>query len=362
MEYQYKVIILGDIRTGKTSILQMSHDSTFNEAQQITIGINLIISQRKIMGYQIKKVYQYDIGGGSGFMIQVQNFIKRMESAIIVYDVTNPDGLASVQRWLNFIGESQTDLSIVIVANKVDKINERVISTKKGIKFAKQHGLQYYETSAKDKQSVDLMFESALYQLITHRYSQLYDQTQLRQSQKEINENNLLLQSMRNYQKSIKINMAFLVVLLFLVIFTVTINIIKVKFHKLNQYYQFIRCVKELYYQYCWGNIYFDLFDFYTLLRVYFETIMMILYSITAYKVHPKHQPYNLINGFFCARLMEYLLFLRVEESFKLLAELSSIQATEQIKVKHQLDREHNALNQDFTKHQFLKIKTYTME
>ena len=35
MENEYKVIILGDIRTGKTSILQMSHDSTFNEAQQV---------------------------------------------------------------------------------------------------------------------------------------------------------------------------------------------------------------------------------------------------------------------------------------------------------------------------------------
>ena len=45
-----------------------------------------------------------------------------------VYKIFNLDlnGLSSMERWLNFISESPTqDINLIIVANKIDKTNER---------------------------------------------------------------------------------------------------------------------------------------------------------------------------------------------------------------------------------------------
>ncbi|KAF6041248.1 IFT27 [Bugula neritina] len=46
----------------------------------------------------------------------------------------------------------------VLVANKVDLDERRIISPKAGEKLAEHHGLKYFEVSAKDQKNVEVPF------------------------------------------------------------------------------------------------------------------------------------------------------------------------------------------------------------
>jgi GTPase SAR1 family protein len=53
-------------------------------------------------------------------------------------------------------------LPIVLMGNKVDLKEERQVSTKEGIEFAKQHGCIFFESSAKTRVNVDEGFFEAV--------------------------------------------------------------------------------------------------------------------------------------------------------------------------------------------------------
>lgn len=70
---------------------------------------------------------------------------------ILVYDITNEESFNAVQDWITQIHHYSTDNSqIILVGNKCDMKDERVISTERGKELADQLGVHFFETSAKE--------------------------------------------------------------------------------------------------------------------------------------------------------------------------------------------------------------------
>ena len=55
---------------------------------------------------------------------------------------------------------------MVLIGNKIDLVNTRMVSSQEGIELAKKLGISYIETSALNKDLVDEAFHLIAFQLI----------------------------------------------------------------------------------------------------------------------------------------------------------------------------------------------------
>ncbi|XP_055441881.1 ras-related protein Rab-3B isoform X3 [Bubalus kerabau] len=79
---------------------------------------------------------------------------------ILMYDITNEESFNAVQDWATQIKTYSWDnAQVILVGNKCDMEEERVVPTEKGRLLAEQLGFDFFEASAKENISVRQAFE-----------------------------------------------------------------------------------------------------------------------------------------------------------------------------------------------------------
>ena len=157
-DYLYKVIFIGDSDTGKSSLSQrIAHDS-FNPTYIDTIGVDFFIKYIKISG-KIIKLQMWDTAGADRFRSITKSYYRGSNIICLVYDVTNLNSFKNIKNWMKDIEDFKKEkVYIVLVGNKCDSL-DRVIAEEEGINLAKEHNIDFLETSAKnDKNIFELLY------------------------------------------------------------------------------------------------------------------------------------------------------------------------------------------------------------
>ena len=69
---------------------------------------------------------------------------------MLVYDITNAKSFDNIAKWLRNIDEhANEDVERMILGNKCDMEDKRVVSKERGDAIAKEHNIKFLETSAK---------------------------------------------------------------------------------------------------------------------------------------------------------------------------------------------------------------------
>lgn len=165
MEKVYKIVMLGDEAVGKTSIIIQHVEKKFDESYKMTIGTDISAKLLEINGQNIYLLI-WDIGGQQKYKILRESYLKGAFGAIIVYDCTNKRTYTNVTEWNNECEKFCGDIPKVLVGNKIDLINKKIISDKAGIKLAEEIGAEFFETSAKTGKNIDKIFESLIKSII----------------------------------------------------------------------------------------------------------------------------------------------------------------------------------------------------
>ena len=167
------IITLGDTQVGKSSLMFQYTDKMFSQEYLTTIGVDLKYKELKLKNGEIIKVKIYDTAGQERFISIASNYLKKANGILLVYDITNESSYDNISNWLEQINsKSDNERPIILIGNKSDMVNERVISKEKGEELAKNccGGINFYETSCKTGENVNEAINDLVYQ-IYNKYS-----------------------------------------------------------------------------------------------------------------------------------------------------------------------------------------------
>ena len=155
-----QIVIIGNSVVGKTSILTKYTTKTQNENYIATVGLDFFTKDEKIDDKTIR-VKIWDTAGQERYKAITKCFFQRAQGIIIVFDVTNKKSFDDLKIWIDSINsqsqltEDLENMPIIIIGNKID-IPNRVIDKETALNFAKEQNFDYYETSAKTGEGVDV--------------------------------------------------------------------------------------------------------------------------------------------------------------------------------------------------------------
>ncbi len=163
-----KFLVLGDSRIGKTSILERYVNKSFQENYIVTIGMDVRIKKLKINNIYFD-IYITDTAGEERFRSISTMSYKSADGILIGFAVNEPKTFESVNYWVKQIHENKgkvSNVSLVLFGNKCDDVDHILVNEEQINQIKSTHGLEYFQTSAKQNIGVQELFEFLVKQTI----------------------------------------------------------------------------------------------------------------------------------------------------------------------------------------------------
>lgn len=185
-EYLFKILVIGELGTGKTSIIKRYVHQFFSQHYRATIGVDFALKVLNWDSNTIVRLQLWDIAGQERFGNMTRVYYKDALGAFIVFDVTRPATFDAVVKWKQDLDakvslEDGTPIPCVLLANKCDQTKEGMVnSVAKMDEFCKENMFSaWYETSAKENAHIDDAAKTLVSQILknTAQYKPTYSKS-----------------------------------------------------------------------------------------------------------------------------------------------------------------------------------------
>ncbi|GMM32166.1 Rab family GTPase [Martiniozyma asiatica (nom. inval.)] len=157
-DYLFKLLLIGDSGVGKSCILLRFAENTYTQDYISTIGVDFKIRTIELDG-KVIKLQIWDTAGQERFRTITSSYYRGAHGIIIVYDVTEQESFNNVEQWLQEIDRYATSSVMkLLVGNKSDLTDKKVVDYAVAKEFADQRGIQFIETSAAENSNVEQAF------------------------------------------------------------------------------------------------------------------------------------------------------------------------------------------------------------
>jgi len=158
MSKQFKVVLLGEGRVGKTSLVLRYTQNSFEEKTPSTVQASFQTKRLNLDGQSINLAV-WDTAGQERFHALGPIYYRDANGALLVYDITDNDSFVRVQNWVKELRKMLgQDIVLAIAGNKSDLERNRVVPLDKAESYAASVGAKHYHTSAKLNKGVNEMF------------------------------------------------------------------------------------------------------------------------------------------------------------------------------------------------------------
>ncbi|XP_041108299.1 ras-related protein Rab-32a [Polyodon spathula] len=161
-EYLFKVLVIGELGVGKTSLIKRYVHQLFSQHYRATIGVDFAL---KVINWDSKTLVRlqlWDIAGQERFGNMTRVYYKEAVGAFVVFDVTRESTFEAVSKWKHDLDSkvklpSGSPIPVVLLANKCDQKKDGNGDNSTNMdQFCKESGfLGWFETSAKDNINVE---------------------------------------------------------------------------------------------------------------------------------------------------------------------------------------------------------------
>jgi len=154
-----KLLLIGDSGVGKSCLLCRYSDDVFNSNFITTIGIDFKIRTIELDGSKIK-LQIWDTAGQERFRTITQAYYRGAMGILLVYDVCDDKSFQNIRTWMRNIEQHANEqVEKILLGNKCDQPKDKqMVTEEQGQELAKEFGIQFFQTSAKNNINVDQAF------------------------------------------------------------------------------------------------------------------------------------------------------------------------------------------------------------
>ena len=157
--YDFKIILLGAIAVGKTSILSRYITNEFDTDHKCTIKNDFKIKMVNVNNSTQAKLSIWDTCGDEKFRAITRQYYKEAHGVLLVYDISDRSTFDNIDIWVNDIKNcAPANCVVALVANKSDLSDKRKVTYQEGKDKAAQLGFLFNEVSAKTGDNIFLLF------------------------------------------------------------------------------------------------------------------------------------------------------------------------------------------------------------
>merc|ERR1711998_245450 len=145
---EVKVVLLGDMGVGKSSIaLRLVHDQ-FNANSVTTVGAVCWTKSVQTKNGPVK-LQLWDTAGQERYHALAPLYYRGASVAVVVYDITRRETFSTLKDWVRELKmQGPSNILIAIAGNKADLADKRDVEASMGQEFAKEINGLFAETSA----------------------------------------------------------------------------------------------------------------------------------------------------------------------------------------------------------------------
>lgn len=155
---KFKIVLLGEGRVGKTSILLRYTKGEYDEKQVSTNQASYLDKKLTVNGISTH-LSIWDTAGQERFHALGPIYYRDADAALLVYDVTDKESFNKVRKWVKELRKIVgNDIIIVVAGNKVDLEKHKIITEDEAIKYVQSVQASHFYTSAKTSRGIDEVF------------------------------------------------------------------------------------------------------------------------------------------------------------------------------------------------------------
>jgi len=171
-----KVVLLGDGGVGKSSLMNVYVSGKFSFDSFHTIGVEFLIKEIEVDNKKVA-LQIWDTAGQERYRSLRTPFYRGSDCCLLTFSVDDAASFSNLSMWIReFVyyadigalegceGCDPEDMTsrfpFVIIGNKADDGVTRVVSKEEALEWCQNHGVPYYETSARDAVNVNEAFEA----------------------------------------------------------------------------------------------------------------------------------------------------------------------------------------------------------
>ena len=130
-DFFVKVVVVGDIKVGKTSILKKVLKNEFIEEYKPTNGYEFNIVLIKVNEIVIK--FQiWDMSGEENYRPSLLNLYRNANLGFLVYSVSSRESFNNLEDWIDKLRKKAPSTKIILIGNKCDEKEKREVSYEEG--------------------------------------------------------------------------------------------------------------------------------------------------------------------------------------------------------------------------------------
>ncbi|XP_032423158.1 ras-related protein Rab-5B isoform X1 [Xiphophorus hellerii] len=155
---QFKLVLLGDMAVGKSSLVLRFVKGQFDEFQETTIGA-AFLAQSVCLDDTTVKFEIWDTAGQERYHSLAPMYYRGAQAAIVVFDITKPETFERAKAWVKELQrQASPNIVIALAGNKADLAEKRLVEYEEAQTYAEDTSLLFMETSAKTAMNVNELF------------------------------------------------------------------------------------------------------------------------------------------------------------------------------------------------------------
>lgn len=157
VESAVKVLVVGDGAVGKSSLIQRYCKGIYTDAYKKTIGVDFLERQIQVQATDLRLMI-WDTAGQEEFDAITKSYYRDAEACVVAFSTTDRTSFEAVESWIAKVEAECGPIPMVLIQNKIDLVEQAVMTREESEELAKKVALKFYRTSVQENYNVNEVF------------------------------------------------------------------------------------------------------------------------------------------------------------------------------------------------------------